>query len=125
MGKKDKKTRQAHQKCKSQKKTSYSDSYGSKGCIQSNLITTAALHEHPLGDQPVYSGCYSVRKRPQPPIHFLLHTSRTVSCHFILPVHQQPGKTVDVAVSYSILAVYLQPHITGMSLELFAEVFPG
>lgn len=34
-------------------KTSYSDSYGSKACIQYNLITTAALHKDPLGDQPV------------------------------------------------------------------------
>lgn len=84
-GKKRQKDKASTSKMLKPEETSYSDSYGSKGCMQSNIITTAALHEHPLGDQPVYSGWCSVRKRPQPPIHFLLHTSRTVSCHFIPP----------------------------------------
>lgn len=125
VGKKRQKGKASGSKMQKPEKTGYSDSYGFKDCIQSKLMTTAALHKHPLENQPVYSGWYTVRKRPQPPICFLLRASRRVSCHFTPPVHQQPGKTVDAAVSYSILAAYLQPHITGMSLKLFAKVLPG
>lgn len=97
--------------------------YGSKDCIHSKLITTEALHEHPLGDLPVVGGSQWER---DPSFQFTFYSMHLgVSCHFIPPVHQQPGKTVDVAVRYSILAAYLQPHITGMSLQLFAKVFPG
>lgn len=56
MGKKHQKGKASASNMQKSEKTRYSDRYGSKDCIQSNLITTAALLEHPLGYQPVYSG---------------------------------------------------------------------
>lgn len=103
-------------------KTRYSDSCGSKDYIQSKLITAAVLHKHLLGDQTVYKGKEPpASNAPATPPPF-----RRASCHFNLPAHHQPGKAADAPLNYfSILAAYLQSHITGMSLKLFAEVFPG
>lgn len=121
--KKDKKTRQVHQKCR-KNKLQWQLWLQGPYTVQPNHNCSTAWTSI-KGPACIQWVVVSIRKRPQPPIHFVLHTSRTISCHFIPPVHRQPSKTVDVAVSYSILAAYLQPHITGMSLKLFAKVFPG
>lgn len=52
-GEKNQKGKASASEMQKPEKTSYSDSYGAKDCIQSSLITTTALHKHPLGDQPV------------------------------------------------------------------------